>query len=225
MSLTKQIWICSSLAIALAGCGQHDEIARYTVEKPEVVDPTLTATSASASPAAKTEQQTIGLIVPLGDVSWFFKLTGEREAVETQHEAFVEFVGSIKLSPPSDPKPTWTLPSGWQQLPGSQFRYATIRIPGESGEKPLEISVSSAGGDVLSNVNRWRGQLSLKPISADGLKESTKSLKVDGHDAILVKLVGTGSGGMSGAPFAPFAGGQLPPDHPPIDSSKNSPSK
>jgi hypothetical protein len=58
----------------------------------------------------------------------------------------------------------------------------------------------------------------MKPIAASELAETTKSLKVDGHDATLVSLVGVGSGGMSGAPFAGGAGG-LPADHPPLTSA------
>jgi len=162
--------------------------------------------------------------VPVGDTGWFFKLTGEKAAVEPQHEAFLQFITSIKFS---GGKPTWTLPPDWKQLPGSSMRFATIQIAADG--KPLELSViplPQAGGDttksdtakyVLDNVNRWRNQLNLKPITADELSTTTKSLKIDGHDATLVSLVGTGSGGMSGAaPFAPFAGGALPPDHPPI---------
>jgi hypothetical protein len=89
---------------------------------------------------------------------------------------------------------------------------------------------------VLDNINRWRGQLNMKPIAADEIEKTTKPLKIDGHDATLVSLIGTGSGGtltptlsqrerenLGGAPFAPFASGAsapLPADHPPISSPK-----
>ena len=69
-------------------------------------------------------------------------------------------------------------------------------------------------------MNRWRQQLNLKPVAADELAATAKTLTIDGHEATLVSLVGTGSGGMGGAPFAPFAGGALPPDHPPIGNDK-----
>src|SRR5262249_2388531 len=63
-STIKFVRICIAAGIALfAGCGQHDQIASYTVAKPELVDPTLVAKTAPA-PATATEQQTIGLIVP-----------------------------------------------------------------------------------------------------------------------------------------------------------------
>jgi hypothetical protein len=208
----------------LAGCSKGDGIARYTVTKPELIDPTLVARTVSPAVSA-TEQQTIGLIVPVAESSWFFKLTGEKEAVQPQHEAFLQFITSIRFSSGPDSKPSWTLPAEWRQLPGGEFRYATIQLPEtDRTSKPLEISVSTAGGDVLANVNRWRGQLNLKPVAAQELASTTKALTIDGHEATLVSLVGTGSGGMQGAPFAPFAGGgaSLPPDRPPLPSAKSS---
>jgi hypothetical protein len=201
--------------VLVAGCGQRDEIARYTVPKPEVIDPTLVA-KGSASAAAAVETQTLGVIVPSGETSWFFKLTGPKEVVEPLEAPFLDFLKTVKLTGGPDAKPTWTLPESWQQLPGSQFRYATIRMPASDSGKSQEITVSSAGGDVLSNINRWRGQLNLKPVSESGLAETTEKLQIDGREATYVNLIGTGSGGMGGAPFAPFAGGALPPDHPPI---------
>lgn len=212
-------WLCLVL-----GCSQHDPITSYKVRKPELVDPMLVSL-ATPPPAAATDQQTLGLIVPVGDTSWFFKLTGEARTVQAQEAVFDAFLQSIKFSQPPDTKPSWTLPEGWQQLPGSQFRYATIRLPEkDSGGKPLEISVSTAGGDVVANINRWRGQLNLKPIAADELARTTQTLKIDGHEATLVSLVGKGSGQMSGAPFA-GGGGALPADHPPTSPSATSSGK
>jgi hypothetical protein len=219
----------------LFGCTQREEITSYRVRKPEQVDPTLVSTASTANQPA-TDQQTIGLIVPVTETGWFFKLTGEAKSVEPQHEAFLEFVQSIKFSPLPDAKPTWKLPENWKELAGREMRYATIQVPAEP--KPLELSVIPlpAGGQdqqkyVLDNVNRWRQQLKLPAITAGDLENTTKKLKIDGHDATLVSLVGKGSGQMGGAPFAPFAGGSagaLPADHPPLSgpgdraSGKNS---
>jgi hypothetical protein len=213
------LFLALSSLVVLFGCGQQEEITSYKVKKPELVDPTFTA-AANRPAGPATVQQTLGLIVPVGDTSWFFKLTGETTSVEPQEAAFLEFAKTIKFSTGADAKPTWTLPTGWKEFPGNEFRFATIRLPeSESDAKPLEISVSPAGGDVLANINRWRGQLNLKPIAAADMSDTTKALQIDGRDATFVSLVGTGSGQMGGAPFAPFAGGSgaaLPADHPPI---------
>jgi hypothetical protein len=222
--------------LLVAGCGQHEEIAHYTVPKPELIDPTLV--SSAKPPAADTETRTLGLIIPLPGTGWFFKLTGDAAAVAKQEEAFTQFVNSLKFSEGPDPKPSWTLPDGWKDKPGSGMRYATIQVPGES--KPLDLSIiplPGSGGDgekgsaekyTLDNVNRWRTQLKLQPITAAELSTTTKTMKVGDHEATYVNFVGTGSGGMSsggmssGAPFAPFAGGALPPDHPPVGKASDS---
>ena len=216
------------LSALQVGCTQHDEITSYRVRKPELVDPTLVSAAASST-APATEQQTIGLIIPIGDMAWFFKLTGDAKAVAPQHEAFLDFVQSIKFSPAPDSKPSWTLPAGWKDLPGREMRFATIQVAAEG--KPLELSVIPLPNStkdtqklVLDNVNRWRQQLKLSAIAASDLATTTKSLQVDGNEATLVSLVGMGSGQMGGAPFAPFAGGagpQLPPDHPPLAPEKS----
>jgi hypothetical protein len=211
--------LAAVLLLPLTGCGQRDQITSYEVLKPEVVDPTLVS---KPSTEPQSAQQTIGLIFPAGGFSWFFKLTGPQDEVESVEDAFLDFVKTIKLPDREGAEPTWTLPDGWQQLPGSQFRFATLRLPSPSGSgKPAEISVSQAGGDMLSNVNRWRGQLNLPPVAEAELSTTTKKLPIDGREATYVSLVGTGSGSMGGAPFAPFAGGKLPPDHPPIGPGTN----
>lgn len=214
----------SAVVVAVVGCGPQDEIARYTATKPELVDPTLVARSVPVANSA-AEQQTIGLIVPVGKMGWFFKLTGDLATVAAEHENFVQFATSLTFTEGTDPKPQWKLPPGWKETPGSQMRFATIQIASEG--KLLELSVIPLPiGDnhlpkyVLDNVNRWRQQLSLAAITAEELASTSKSLTIDGHQATLVSLVGKGSGGMGQAPFAPFAGGQLPPDHPPIGDSK-----
>jgi hypothetical protein len=122
---------------AVAGCGgrstrsalarlgaPREQITSYKVRKPELVDPTLVARPSPPAAAAATEQQTLGLIVPVGDMGWFFKLTGDMKSVEPQHEAFLQFVMSIKFSPPPNSKPTWTLPPGWKEQPGREIRRA-----------------------------------------------------------------------------------------------------
>lgn len=231
MSLfTKDLKLVAGLLVViLAGCGQRDQIARYSVRKPELVDPTLVSKS-SAPAAAATEQQTLGLIVAVGDMGWFFKLTGDVKAVQPQHEAFLEFIQSIKFSAAPDAKPSWKLPAGWKDLPGREMRFATIQIAADPA--PIELSViplPNSSRDtqkyILDNVNRWRQQLRLPAIAVSDLGATTKSLKVDGHEATLVSLVGTGSGQMGGAPFAPFAGGggALPLDHPPVENVKTTP--
>src|SRR5262245_55180943 len=101
----------------VVGCGRQEKITSYRVKKPELVDPTLVSVASSPAVAA-TEQQTLGLIVPVGGTSWFFKLTGDATSVEPQQDTFLDFAKSIKFSAGADSEPTWTLPTGWTKQPG-----------------------------------------------------------------------------------------------------------
>jgi hypothetical protein len=92
------------------------------------------------------------------------------------------------------------------------MRFATIAIP--TTDQPLEMTViplPMAEGDTpsyrLSNINRWRNQLSLPPINESQVEDSTEQIALDSGTATLVELVGEASGG--GPPFASM--GDAPP--------------
>jgi hypothetical protein len=204
---------CLALAATIggfAGCRPAEQITTYTVPKPELIDPTLTSATAGV------RQQILGAMVQTGETSWFFKITGDPAVVEPSREAFLKFLNSVKFPAGGEP-PKWTLPEGWQQLPGDGFRFATLRF--QTGGQPVEIAVSPAGGDVLMNVNRWRDQVGLAPITAGELAAETESFQVDGRECTFVRVIGSKSGDAMGR--APFTGGgssspALPPSGPPI---------
>ncbi|MDP1564328.1 MAG: hypothetical protein Q8M16_23360, partial [Pirellulaceae bacterium] len=65
----------------------------------------------------------------------------------------------------------WKLPEGWTESEGgAMFRIATLKAP--SG---IEIFVTelTAGQEVLSNVNRWQGQLGLPPVTEAAIPVET----------------------------------------------------
>lgn len=75
---------------------------------------------------------------------------------------------SAIAAPPAPPAGfTFETPSGWEAQPASQFRLASFKVPG-TGVPPADVSVTNfpgtVGGD-FANINRWRGQLGLPPIS------------------------------------------------------------
>lgn len=206
-------WLGNSLAAVsllwLSGCGQHDEIARYTVPKLVPLEvgarPAQPALSGMVAPPASSAgpQATLGAIVPLEEAGWFFKLSGPPEAVLRQKQAFDAFIQSLRFSPETNPKPTWTLPEGWEQRPGEGLRYATIRIGTE--EPFLELTViplPKATGDnqkyLLDNINRWRSQIGLEPIGLGDLADQTQTVTVAGRPVTTVLLVGPGSSSPGG---------------------------
>jgi hypothetical protein len=64
---------------------------------------------------------------------------------------------------------SWTAPAAWQSRPASAMRKATFIIPGDTAGEQAELAVTAFPGNVggnLANLNRWRQQLQLAPISA-----------------------------------------------------------
>lgn len=158
-----------------------------------------------------------------GDMSWFYKLQGDDELVLAQKPNFIAFLKSVKIeaAPASDalpaghpvigggampgavtsaappaPReggPTWTVPTGWQEISGGQFLFAKFLIAG-AGDAKAAVNVSTSpgdGGGLVANVNRWRGQLGLGAWSAADLAKNTQEIEVLGGTATLVELNGT----------------------------------
>ncbi|MEX0586885.1 MAG: hypothetical protein WD176_09580, partial [Pirellulales bacterium] len=218
--------VAAVVAIAAFGCGPEEVIHSYQVPKQHLVEaankvePPAGATfGPHAMPAAATTEpkRTLGAIVVHDAQGWFFKLTGPIETVGELAEPFRTFLESVKFA---KQEPTWTLPEGWTQLPASGFRFATIEI---ADSEDMDFSVTTLpAGDIgeteylLSNINRWRGQVNLLPITAEQLAAETTKVPLADHTATLVDLVGKGGPGGKGQP--PFTGGKAagPAPVPPV---------
>jgi hypothetical protein len=124
------------------------------------------------------------IVFPNRDDVWFFKLMGDAELVTAEKERFEQFIRSLKF-PGSGTDPVgWTIPEGWAYEPGRDLRYATFRLPNR-----LEVTVfkfGSEGNKVLSNVNRWREQLKLEPISGEELLKICRWEKIAGELEVLM---------------------------------------
>ena len=79
-------------------------------------------------------------------------------------------------------------PEGWKEEPASGFRQASFQVS-DAGQK-AEITVVTAGGDLLANVNRWRGQIELKPTTQEQLDRETQPIDVGELKGTYVKLDG-----------------------------------
>ena len=61
---------------------------------------------------------------------------------------------------------TWEQPDTWVPSKGSSMRLASYSIPYSGGYGDLSvIQLAGTGGGLEPNVNRWRRQLNLEPIS------------------------------------------------------------
>lgn len=180
----------------------------------DMANPTL---NSQPSTLNQPSQRVLVAVLERDGTSWFFKMTGPAVWVESQKTAFLEFLKSIEFlgggkptdmlagspqgtraaaqtAPAGDPggKPQWIVPAGWQEAPPPQFLVAKFLV-GAAGAR-AEIAVSrleGAGGGLLGNVNRWRGQLGLDAVTEVGLARFAKSVDVTGGQATLVDLSGT----------------------------------
>jgi hypothetical protein len=137
----------------------------------------------------------LGAVIPDGNSNLYVKLIGPIEIL-TKHEAeFDEFLLSLKLTGQASNPLTWTAPKSWKPGRGNQFSLAAFALPVEG--KTIELTISSVGGSLMDNLNRWRGQVGLGPINETGLSEMSKQFEVSGRKAFRIDLKGTGSGGMT----------------------------
>ncbi|HTR40483.1 MAG TPA: hypothetical protein VMH87_02545 [Pseudomonadales bacterium] len=133
----------------------------------------------------------IAVVQHRDDTAWFFKMTGDADLVEQQKPVFVDFLKTLSFSSPESPaglppghpvigdmntteatgsishegQPAWTVPTGWQEAPAGSFLLAKFTIAG-NGSASAIVNVSQStgdGGGLMSNFNRWRGQLGLPP--------------------------------------------------------------
>lgn len=214
---TLRLVVFGLLAIvlpALGGCRPSAEISQYTIPKAEAIQlpaPKPGTGEAETGTTTSKPERMLGAIVPRKEKLWFFKMTGAPDAVAAQVEAFQTFLTSIKFG--EGEEPAWELPASWKQQPGSGMRFATLLV---GSDPALELSVIAlpGGGDdlaeqILANVNRWRGQLSLEPVDQDQLQADAKEIATaDGTKATFVDYAGATKGdSMLAAPFARGMGG------------------
>lgn len=175
-------WLALPLLL-LAGCQSNEEITSYQVDRPEVrtLDP-------------REDARLLALIIPRGEQNWFFKFLALAGSVAEHQTEFTQLIQSVKLDDKANPPITWTLPKGWKQLPGKGERFATLQFG--PADKPLEVTVTRFGGNLLSNVNRWRiNDVGLRALRSEAevydLK-LVKDLTIDNARAFLVDLTGPG---------------------------------
>ncbi len=90
------------------------------------------------------------------------------------------------------PMPAWVVPAGWTKQEGEKpMRVATYRA-GE-GANAVEVAISVFPGDVgglLGNVNRWRRQVALEPITQEQLAANVQPFENPGFTGTTMRLKG-----------------------------------
>ena len=82
-----------------------------------------------------------------------------------------------------------TPPPEWKPGPVTGMRKACFRM--QTDGQSLEVTVIPAGGNLLANVNRWRGQLDLAPINEEQFGKSVVDVKAGNITGKYVTLLGS----------------------------------
>ncbi len=97
--------------------------------------------------------------------------------------------------PMNAPRAEWTVkhqaPKNWKEIPPNQFSELGFEVV--DGKQRATITVSQLAGDaggMLANVNRWRGQIGLRPIDNAQLDKDAQAFAVSDEKGKLVDLKG-----------------------------------
>ena len=141
----------------------------------------------------------------------FFKIRGNASLTESQKSDFIKWVAAVCNSQggsrapqtasaipstenSSNPQIKWQTPQGWSEIPPSAMRYASFNAG--AGESKIDISIVTfpgEGGNDTDNVNRWRQQIGLPPMSPAAVATQVASMKTSDGNFSSVDIAGSNS--------------------------------
>jgi hypothetical protein len=125
----------------------------------------------------------------------------------TQQVAASMSPGSIPPPASTAALPEWTVPAGWRLKDETHALRAATFISGQ-GDEAFEIIVSQFPGDtggLLANVNRWRQQIGLGPISAGDLDSQVEPFSTPTFTGHIMHLRGAQVHMLAAAIYEPAA--------------------
>jgi hypothetical protein len=121
--------------------------------------------------------------------------TAETAGTATTQTTAMKPGGAQQPSPAGPNAITWKAPAAFQAADKGAMRLASYRFPKAAGDNDdADLSVTQVGGDIASNIARWKGQFD-PPAEADVAERTVGDLKVT-----VVNMSGTYKGmAMPGA--------------------------
>ena len=181
----------------------------------------------SAPSTVSGKRRILGAVIPMESGCYFIKATDSPERLEPLMGDFHEIVSRFAINE-STGKPERALPEGWAMNPRNDIAMAEFISPDSTGNIKFTVTVlgmppaSDWPGYLLSNINRWRGQLQLPELNSDSLANELVSVNRQGSllPGFIFDATGTGSGAMGGArPFPPSGGPGSPSGAPTPEKS------
>lgn len=154
----------SALAWMAAGCGK-DEVRVYQAPKD--------APASVAAQAASGDSQGVGSTAGAAG-------SAAASASSTDNAASER------------PAVPWTVPAGWEEKPASGMRVASYAVKRPDG-RSADISVVAMGGGAggeLENVNRWRNQIGLDPVTEADLAGLRSIIPAGNRQVVMYELDG-----------------------------------
>jgi hypothetical protein len=165
---------------------------RLTTSIGEVTVVDLAGLPNGADPAK--DGRIIAAMTNAGGSTLFFKIRGNDALTESQKGDFIKWVAAVCNSqggnkspqtasamPPRDsaaPQLKWKTPDGWSEVPPSSMRYASFNAGGNNDKIDISIvTFSGEGGTDADNVNRWRQQIGLPPMTPSAIATQVAPLQ------------------------------------------------
>jgi hypothetical protein len=93
---------------------------------------------------------------------------------------------------PSTPEHSakWVKPDGWSEQPVSEMRLGSFKVvgPDTTSADVSVVAFPGGAGGLVSNINRWRGQLELPPLEEQQLRQTVQQLEMQGAPVYFVDL-------------------------------------
>ena len=103
--------------------------------------------------------------------------------IKTFQPSTVESVTEISIY-------AWEKPGSWIPSEGSSMRLASFEIPYSTGSGDLSImELGGEGGGLEANVNRWRGQIGLDPLTKVEIENEAENGISELGDYLLFRLI------------------------------------
>lgn len=89
----------------------------------------------------------------------------------------------------------WGSPEQWQELPASGMRLGSFQVESDAGTGDVSVIVLAGdGGGLVSNINRWRGQIGLAPATEEEIRAGIEEIEIQGGTVLFVELRGPDGG-------------------------------
>ena len=181
--------------------------------------PERTSVKAPKSDSTSGTRRILGAIIPADQGCYFLKATDSPDRLEPLMADLQAIVENFAIDPQTG-RPSNPLPEGWIINPRNDIAIAELISPEATGKIKFTVTALAMPpsqdwqGYLLSNVNRWRGQLKLQELTAETLLGSLVEVPRTGASipSYLFDAVGTGTGAMSSS--SPPSNPAIPPSNP-----------